>query len=204
MKFLQTIKEEKLYALYHLAIKTGMRQGELPGLRWDDIQGNRIQIRQALARSQDGTVELRQPKTPSSVRNISITESDVKVLQKHRTQQAEERLKVGLAWQPTGLVFMTSLGTPLSHRNVLRQFKALSKRAELPVISFHDLRHTHATMMLEAGVHPKIVQERHGHSKITTTLDTYSHALPNMQEEAARRIENMLDSGPEKYFGTRT
>lgn len=95
-------------------------------------------------------------------------------------------------WEDHGLVFATKMGTPIYHRNLLREFKRLAADAKLAEIRFHDLRHTCATLLLSAGVNPKVVQERLGHSRITTTIDTYSHLLPNMQKEAAEAFSEML------------
>jgi len=110
-----------------------------------------------------------------------------------RKRQLEERSSVATLWQDHGLVFTTKLGTPLNRHNLCqRSFKSLLKKAGLPEIRFHDLRHACATLLLMVGVHPKIVQDLLGHSTIAITLDTYSHVLPNMRDQAAAAMEEAL------------
>ena len=117
-----------------------------------------------------------------SCRPVTIPESAVKVLRSHL-----ENIEDG-----PGLIFTTSTGRPNSPGNLLRHFKAVIEKTGLPEIRFHDLRHTHATLLLVAGVHPKVVQERLGHSQISLTLDTYSHVIPSMQTEAADQFEAII------------
>ena len=114
-------------------------------------------------------------------------------LRTHRAAQNEERLKAGSLWQYTDLEFTTTRGTPLDVGTLTySSFRPLLKRAELPTIRFHDLRHTFATILLSRGTHPKIVQEMLGHATISQTMDTYSHVLPNMQDEVAVEMESVL------------
>ena len=162
------------------------------GLRWEDVGEESLTVKQAMARTYSGESYMDEPKTPSSVRTIHLSELDLASLRQHRAYQAEDRLLVGRHFEDNGLVFATNVGTPISPRNLYRQFTGLVKDAGLPVIRFHDLRHTHATMLLEASVHPKVVQERLGHSQISVVLDTYSHALPTMQKEATQKIDALL------------
>jgi integrase len=110
----------------------------------------------------------------------------------HKQRQAAERLFAGEAWQDQDLIFPSTLGTSMDPRNLGRQFKAMLRKSGLPDIRFHDLRHTAATLLLRQGVHPKVVQERLGHSQISLTLDTYSHVVPGMQEDAAQVIDKLL------------
>jgi integrase len=142
-----------------------------------DLKAGALQVKRAL--SSEG--EFAATKTARSRRRIDLTPGGVEALRRHRKAQLEERiLRVGL-WQEQGLVFPSSVGTPLSHRNVVRAFKALLRRAELPETTrFYDLRHTCATLLLSRNVHPKYVQELLGHASIALTLDTYSHVLPGM------------------------
>ena len=117
----------------------------------------------------------------------------MQTLRDHRKRQIEERLKYAGLWQETGLVFTSTMGTPLNRHNVFRRsFKPLLRRAGLPDIPFHALRHSFATLMLSSREHPKVVQEMLGHSRINTTLDFYSHVLPDMQREAVDRLDVML------------
>jgi integrase len=167
---------DRLEALYVLAVTTGMRSGELLGLKWEDIdlRAGTLRVRRTVF---NGKVS--EPKTAKSRRSIKLTRSSVRALQGHPV--------VG-EW-----VFCTGVGTTISVHNFHnRSWRPLLRKAGLPQIRFHDLRHTCATLLLTKGVHPKVVQELLGHSSIAITLDTYSHVLPNMQGEAVRAMEDMV------------
>ena len=128
----------------------------------------------------------------------------MRALVEHRRQQAEERLAAGPKCAHHNLVFATAMGEPLDERNVVnRHFKPILKAAGLPMsVRLYDLRHTCATLLLAQGEHPKIVSERLGHANITLTLDTYSHVLPGMEEQAAQRLETLLfNSKPQVVRG---
>ncbi len=130
-----------------------------------------------------------------SVGNTSVQPASpqMQTIRDHCKRQIEERLKYAGLWQETGLVFTSTVGTPLNHHNVFRRsFKPLLRRAGLPDIPFHALRHSFATLMLSGREHPKVVQEILGHSRVNTTLDFYSHVLPDMQREAVDRLDVML------------
>ncbi|HHW15667.1 MAG TPA: site-specific integrase [Firmicutes bacterium] len=190
------------YALYLMAVSTGLRQGELLALRWDDVDLDTgiLSVRQTIARRGDPG-QFSSPKTHRSTRPVALSPGLVAVLKEHRAAQEQEKADWGHVWKEHGLVFPSEVGTPISPRNLVRQFKCLLKRAGLPeTIRFHDLRHTHATLLLKQGVHPKIVSERLGHSSITITLDTYSHVVPGLQEQAAAKIEELIldPTEPEK------
>jgi len=164
--------------LYILAVATGFRPGEMLALRWSDVdlEAGTLRINRALS---DG--EFSTPKTPRSRRKIELSGTARTALRTHRKRQLEERMKKAGLWKDHGLVFPSTVGTPLSHRNVVRSFKALLKRAGLPVgTRLYDLRHTCATLLLNGNVHPKYVQELLGHASIAQTLDTYSHVLKGM------------------------
>jgi integrase len=170
---------DRLEALWVLAVHTGMRPGELLGLKWEDMDlgAGALQVKRAL--SPEGRFAA--TKTARSRRRIDLTSGSVEALQRHREAQLEERIRRAGLWQDQDLVFPSSVGTPLSHRNVVRAFKALLRRAELPETTrFYDLRHTCATLLLSRNVHPKYVQELLGHASIALTLDIYSHVLPGM------------------------
>jgi integrase len=196
MRFLEAAKGSRYYALFYLALATGMRSGELLGLTWDDIDltAGTVTVRRALARVSGGAPVWQDPKTPAARRRIPIDPLTVEVLRQHRKQQAEERLRAGPAWQDYRLVFCTRSGRPVIHANLYYLMRSIAKRAGVPPIRFHDLRHTHATILLRQGVHPKMVAERLG-SRVAVTLDTYSHVLPDTQAEAARVIGQVLSSG---------
>jgi integrase len=183
---------DRLEALYVLAVHTGLRQGELLGLRWDDIdlEGSILRVRRTLS---DG--EFTVPKTTRSRRSVRLTAAAVEALKRHSARQADEMTRVGDIYQDQGLVFASEIGTPLNRHNLSqRSFKPLLKRAGLPKIRFHDLGHTAATLLLTKNVNPKVVSEMLGHATVAKTLDMDSHVLPNMQESAASAMEDVLRS----------
>ena len=177
---LETAREsgDRFEALYVLALHTGMRPGELLGLKWEDVDLDKrgLQLNRALAGK-----NLTAPKTKRSRRRIDLSAAGMAALKAHRKRQLEERIKRTGLWRDHGLVFPSAVGTPLSHRNVVRAFKDLLKRAGRPQSTrLYDLRHTCATLLLGSNVHPKYVQELLGHASIALTLDTYSHVLKGM------------------------
>ena len=197
---LRVAEDDRLHALYVLAVSTGLRQGELLGLRWADVDfsaGN-LAVRQQLQRSVNASGRrefvFTPPKTKASVRVVALPQVALSSLQRHRSQQAEERLRAGSEWTDLGLVFPNLIGRPIEKGNLLRRsYWPLLERAGLPHRTFHSLRHSHATILLAGGIHPKIVQERLGHANISTTIDTYSHVTPSMQQAAADRLDEVLE-----------
>jgi integrase len=191
--FLEAAKGDRLEALYLLAIHTGLRQGELLGLKWGDVDLDRgtLQVRRILSAAKNGPT-FTTPKNNQG-RSVRLTAQAMQALRDHRKRQVEERLKHDGFWQDYGFVFTTLVGTPLNRHNVFsRSFKPLLRRAELPDMPFHALRHSFATLMLSGGEHPKVVQEIMGHSGIRVTMDFYSHVLPDMQKGAVDRLGAML------------
>jgi integrase len=190
----EAARGDRLEALYVLAIHTGLRQGELLGLKWEDVnleEGN-LQVRRTLTTTKSGPV-LSTPKTKGSRRSVKLTQSAVEALRHHLQRQLGEIDRAGSLWEENGLIFASETGEPLDRRGTVKyQFKKLLKCAGLPDIRFHDLRHTCATLLLGRNVNPKIVSEMLGHASIAITLDTYSHVLPNMQNEAAKAMEDAL------------
>jgi integrase len=191
-RLLRSASGERLEAFYVMAVHTGMRPGELLGLRWEDVtlsdEGGTLQLNRALS---DG--ELATPKTKGSRRRIRLSAGSAKALKAHRRRQLEEMMHKSGLWQDYGLVFPSSVGTPLSHRNVVRSFKTLLKRADLPSsVRLYDLRHTCATLLLSRNVHPKYVQELLGHASISQTLDTYSHVIEGMDGGLTDAIDEAL------------
>lgn len=179
-------------ALYHLAVTTGMRQGELLGLKWTDIDwaGCTIQIQRQLQRiTGEGNIFV-QPKTRAGYRLIQFGKETLRQLSTHRKLQDVERQKK--TWQEQGLIFPSTTGTPLDNRNLSREFKGLLKFAQLPEIRFHDLRHTAATLMLLNGIPLLVVSRRLGHAKPSVTLDVYGHYLPGMQNQAAAIMDELV------------
>jgi len=194
--FLSAAKESRYEMLYWLAISTGMRQGELLGLKWSDIDwtNGSLQVQRQLQRNEGQGLVFSEPKSLAGNRLILISTNMLEKMRKHLDFQFQEKSQLGDNWQENDLMFPSAVGTPADHRNLYRDFKKILKIAELPDMRFHDLRHTAATLMLEQGIHPKVVQERLGHADITLTLNTYSHVLPSMQEAAAKKMDTLLNT----------
>lgn len=192
---LSAIKGERLEALYVVALAEGLRQGEILGMQWRnlDLNDGSLTVRGALQRV-NSKLQLVEPKTRSSRRTISLSEITVSALRQHRVKQLEERLAAGSEWRGNSLdlVFTTSIGTPLEPSGVVKQFKRILREAGLPEQRFHDLRHACASLMLANGVHPRVVMEKLGHSEISLTMNTYTHPIPQLQKDAARRMDDLL------------
>jgi integrase len=176
-----------------LAVTTGLRRGELLGLRWQDVDldGGKLAVRQSLEQTKAG-LAFKQPKTQKGRRVVTLPPLTVEALRRHRADQARERLLLGPAYKDHGLVLAYGDGSPLKPAEMTRLFGVLARKAGVRPLSLHKVRHTHATLLLGANVHPKVVSERLGHATVGITLDTYSHVLPNLQEEAARKIDALL------------
>jgi integrase len=193
-KLLDAARGDKLEALYVLAVHTGMRQGELLALKWQDmdLENAKLSVRRTITMS-EGRILLGEPKTKKSRRTIHLTDAAVQALREHLARQLEGMERLGDAYRDEGLVFASEVGTPINPTNLRRRsFAVLLKRANLPKIRFHDLRHTCATLLLSRNVHPKYVQELLGHANIAITLDTYSHVIPGMVDHAMRTMEDVL------------
>ncbi|ULO07175.1 site-specific integrase [Paenibacillus sp. 19GGS1-52] len=198
--FLDAATDNQYFVAFELAASTGMRQSEILALRWvdTDLQTKTISVRQAYTLAEKGH-EMDDTKNDSSIRSIALFESTVRLLTRHKDTR-EQELENNEIHKDSGLVIQTSIGTPLGPRLLMRHYYRILKQISegypsFPNIRFHDLRHTHATLLLKAGVHPKIVQERLGHSSINVTLDTYSHVLPNLQEAVLRGIGDSILGG---------
>ena len=193
-KLLDAAAEDRLEALYVLAVHTGMRQGELLALRWQDVDMENaiVSVRRTLTRS-GGKVTFGEPKTKKSRRSIRLAPQAMEALRAHLERQLRDMEILGDRYRDQGLVFTTDTGAPINPSNLRqRSFAPLLKRAGLPHMRFHDLRHTCATLLLSRGVHPKFVQELLGHGTIAITLDTYSHVMPSMGDATARAMEDAL------------
>lgn len=191
--FLEVSKESRYYLIYLTAINTGMRRGEVLGLRWQDIdfENNILYVRQSLQEVKKVGLTFKEPKSGKS-RSITITPSLTKEFKKLYKQQLEEKLLLGREYDDLDLVFAQKNGRPIQPTEMARNYRKMVDKSGLPYIRFHDLRHTHATLLLQQGVHPKVVSERLGHSTIGITMDTYTHVLPNMQKEAAELLEQLI------------
>jgi len=183
--------------IIRMAVNTGLRQGEVLGLRWSDIDLGRglLHVRQTLQYIPGEGLIVKAPKTQRSRRTVSFSQSVAVVLRKVRARQSEMRLLYGGAYRSTDLVFTTQDGGPISPRNLYRSFLKLLDKAGLPRIRFHDLRHTHATLLLAEGIPVNLVSERLGHTSAVTTLDIYAHVIPNMQAALAGRLDEILGTG---------
>ena len=193
-KLLEVAQGDRLEALYVLAVHTGMRRGELLGLKWPDVdwENATVRVRRTLTRNGTGHV-LGEPKTKKSRRTVRITPQAVEALNGHRAKQSEEMLTSGSLYQEQGLVFAGTGGGLINPSNLRqRSFTPLLEHAGLPRITFNDLRHTCASLLFQKNVHPKFVQELLGHASVAITLDTYSHMLPGMGSQAADAMVEAL------------
>lgn len=195
-RFLAAAECEPLQVLFRTALTTGARIGELLALRWQDIDfsENRLVIVRNVRRISGQGYVFGKPKTHRSRRSIALDAGTAQGLQEHRRRQLEGRLLVGPAYTDQDLVFATPVGDVLADSTVRTAFNRILQRAELPRIRIHDLRHTAATLMLKAGVQPKVVSDRLGHSTVAFTLDNYAHALPDMQRDGAEALARMIGS----------
>lgn len=191
--FLERAKENRFYAAFIFALGTGCRRGEIIGLKWQDLDldSGTVQIQTSLVTTNKGP-KIEPPKTPRSRRAIPLPEEVIKELKRQRLRQNEEKIRRRDIYQDGGFVFTWEDGRVVDPNYISHLFAKLAIEAGLPTIRFHDLRHLHATNLLELGVNPKVVQERLGHSSITVTMDTYSHVSKGMQEQATELVNNSL------------
>lgn len=193
-QMLVTAQGGRLEALLYLAVVTGMRQMEILGLKWTDLDwvNQTIKVERQLVRPEGGDVSFSPPKTKFGKRSVSLGPATITVLRSQYERQYMQRKAAGENWQENGLIFTTSLGSPIHPRNLLRDFKNLLREAGLPVIRFHDLRHTAASLMLNHGIPVIVVSRRLGHAKPSITLDVYGHLIPSMQTEAAEKMDELV------------
>ena len=191
--FLESVKDDRLGPLWRVLAMTGMRRGEVCGLRWDDVdlEGARLSVRRALIPHGDGVI-LSEPKTARGRRSIAPDEATVGAFKTQAALPLSDQDNAEVAWVETGYVFTRDDGEPLHPQRVSRAFDRAIAAAKLPRIRLHDLRHTHASLALAAGINPKVISERLGHATVSITLDTYSHAIPALQEQAAEMIAGLV------------
>ena len=190
--FLAAARETPYYHLFYLSLFTGLRRGELLALRWEDVDLDlgHVYVNRGLNHLRNGQNVFRSPKSAKGRRMVALPPSAALALRQHREHQGAQRLLLGLtALQRTDLVFARLDGSPMLPDTVTHAWIKLPRRTGFRGIRLHDARHTHASLLLKQGVHPKIVQERLGHATIATTLDTYSHVAPGLQEAAARQFD---------------
>jgi len=189
--FLEAAKKTSYYVLFYEALFTGMRRSELLALRWCDVDLLlcQVYVTRSLHHLRTGEIVFRAPKTAKGRRMVSLPPSAALLLQEHRDKQEVQRAMLGIPLKDDDLIFSDLAGKPFLPDTVSHVWSKLVKRAGLEGIRFHDARHTHASLMLKQGAHPKVVQERLGHATISTTLDLYSHVAPGLQETAAARFD---------------
>ena len=196
-EFLDGTAGDRDHIGYVLAATCGLRRGEVCGLRWADLELSprvgppHLQVRQQLVMVAN-TPTFSTPKTAASRRRVVLDPGTVELLNRHRLRQRTERLACGPAWQEHRLVLCRQDGSPVNPTDWSARFYKAIRRLGLPKIRFHDLRHTHATLALQAGIHPKIMSERLGHTSTAFTLDIYSHAVPTLQSEAALAVGQLV------------
>lgn len=200
-RFLQVVGRDRFYALYVLALSTGMREGELLGLRWQDVDLPRgtVQIRMNVQETL-GRYILAETKTAYSRRTVALTQAAIDALADHWQKQQDMKQYMGVQWQELDLVFPNGFGGIMIPHNITkRSFKRYLVKAGLSrTIRFHDLRHTAATLLLASGVNVKVVSEMLGHSNVSITLSIYAHILPHMQQSAVHAMEQLLRDQPDE------
>jgi len=192
--FHEATKKTPYYVLFYLALFTGMRRSELLALRWSDVDLLlcEIHVTRSLHHLRTGELVFRAPKTARGRRMVKLSPSSALLLQRHKDKQAVECAMMGISPKDDGLVFSDLEGKPLLPNTVSHAWIKLAERNGLAGIRLHDARHTHASLLLKQGVHPKVVQERLGHATISTTIDTYSHVTPGLQQAAAEGFDKMV------------
>ncbi|MCM3130076.1 site-specific integrase [Paenibacillus sp. MER 78] len=196
IRFLEFTKDSRYHIIFLLAATTGMRRGEVLGLKWEDIDlvAGKLSVRRSYTRGVVGHI-FQEPKTAAGIRTIVLPKQTVDALQKQRLVLEEDRKKAEkneTEYNDYGLVVQTRNGFPVSPYFVEARWLDLLRKSGLPKIRLHDLRHTHASLLLKAGIHPKAVSERLGHSSIMIMLDRYSHLFPTLQQEAAEKLDQLL------------
>ena len=193
-RLLEAARGESVEGLVVLAVSTGLRLGEALGLQWPDIDLDRRQLRvnKSLQRVPERGLLLTETKTRRSRRSIVLPIRTPEALRSQRVRQADQRRAAGSQWNEGGFVFTASTGRPLDHSNVQRNFRRIVRKARLPRMRFHDLRHSCASLLLAEGVSPRVVMETLGHSRISVTTDTYTHVMPALMREAAAAMDRSL------------
>ena len=193
-RFFEAAKETNYYVYFATLLYTGLRRGELLALRWRnlDLVKATLTVVETAYKLGNGDYIIKEPKTAHSRRTVSLPFSLVKLLKVYRIDQELLRIQLGVSLNADDFVFIRPDGSPINPSAVSLAFGRIIKKAGLKAIRIHDLRHTHASLMLKAGVNPKVVSERLGHANISITLDIYSHVLPGMQEAAAEKFDKIF------------
>jgi len=195
-RFLDAARETDYYVYFSTLLYTGLRRGELLALRWRnlDLDSGKLTVVETAYKLGNGEYRIKEPKTAQSRRTVTLPSSLVELFKIYMTDQELLRIQLGISLNADDFVFIRPDGSPINPSAVSLAFLRIIKKAGLRGIRVHDLRHTHATLMLKAGVHPKVVSERLGHANIGITLDIYSHVLPGMQEAAAEKFDRIFET----------
>jgi integrase len=192
--FIQACRGDRLEVLFTVALTLGLRQGEALGLHWEDVdlEAGLLRVRWQVQRI-GGKLTVRELKTKRSRRTLPLPPFAVAALREHRARQLAERLQAGSDWQDRGLVFTTPTGGPLDAQGVIRTFRRLRGSVEgLPIFTFHDTRRTCSSLLTAQGVHPRVVMEILGHTKIGITMETYTQVVPELMRDAVGQMERLL------------
>jgi integrase len=192
--YLKAAARERLEALFTVTVALGLRQAEILGLKWTDIdfESGTIEVRRQLQRI-DGKLQLVETKSEEGARPLVIPAVGISALHRHRVRQDEERLAAGEEWRETGMVFTTTIGTMMDARSVIRRHHAILKAAKIPHLRFHDLRHSAATLLLAQGVSPKYISQMLGHRQVAFTMQTYAHVIKETQQQLADKMDDILN-----------
>jgi len=196
-RFLDVARDTDYYVYFATLLYTGLRRGELLALRWRnlDLGNGTLSVVETAYRLGSGEYRIKEPKTPQSRRSVILPPSLVELFRVYRFDQELLRIQLGISLNADDFVFIRPDGSPINPNAVTLAFRRIIKRAGLKDVRIHDLRHTHASLMLKAGIHPKVVSERLGHANIGITLDLYSHVLPGLQEAAAEKFDRIFEVG---------
>jgi integrase len=196
--FLEGTRDSVYYPIFYLFLFTGLRRSELLALRWQDVDFIYCQlyISRSMHQLKTGEIVFRQPKSAKGNRTIALSPLTLQVLREYRQKREAESLLVDKPFHEEDLVFSHFDGKPLIPDTISRAWDTAVRQIGLKRIRLHDSRHTHASLMLKQGIHPKIVQERLGHASIQMTLDTYSHVVPGIQQMAANRLDDIFRNTP--------
>lgn len=182
-----------MYLPVFLLVMVGLRRGELLALRWKDIdfKKNILKVRKNMVNGEKGSV-IKSPKTEAGIRDISLGKDVVDVLRIAKCKYDEDKEEYGYGFQDLGFVIRQKDGSPYKPDSMTQKWERFIKANDLPKIRLHDLRHSNATALIQAGVNPRVVQQRLGHSDVNITLNTYTHVLPEMDMEAAEKLDAIM------------
>ena len=195
-RFLLSVKDNRLFAAFRLAAMTGMRRGRTNTRRFSKSTSCQLMPSSPVAHAE----VVSQPKTASGKRSVALDEGTISALRAFRKRQIEERLRAGDAWHPSESVFTCEMGRPIHPDRFSTLFARCAEGTGLPRPSLHGLRHTHATIALQANAKPKVVSERLGHTSVAFTLDVYAHVIPGMQEDLADTVAELVEGSVGKQL----